>query len=146
MITSIKNWFNKDKLQQQKVEARMKQIESLVEDQKFELDKTRAELKVSDEELSVLRTKEAEANEKHSSVEPWIEIKSDGIDPIKGMVIECDWNPAFIQFLKENGITSKDENVAVQKYIAMLYADIVEQMDQQIIEDSDKKPRISDYA
>jgi hypothetical protein len=103
-------------------------------------------LEATIEELNVHRKKDEHDKEKYSSVEPWIEIKSDGIDPIKGMVIECDWNPAFIQFLKENGITSKDENVAVQKYIAMLYEDIVNKMDQQIIDNSDKKPKVSDFA
>lgn len=142
MITAIKNWLTRGK----EMEARLKRIEDEATTRDAELAQTKAALAEKDEELNVFRKQEEADKEKYSSVEPWIEIKSDGVDPIKGMVIECDWNPAFIQFLKENGITAKDENVAVQKYIAMLYEDIVNKMDEQIIENSDKKPKISDFA
>jgi Sec-independent protein translocase protein TatA len=147
MFTGIKKWLNKDK---NELEARLtalgNSIGEAIASEKRAREEAEAKLAQATEELNVHRKKDEHDKEKYSSVEPWIEIKSDGIDPIKGMVIECDWNPAFIQFLKENGITSKDENVAVQKYIAMLYEDIVNKMDQQIIDNSDKKPKVSDFA
>lgn len=150
-------WWNKDKAE---TEARFQAIrddidamiarevearEEIAREVKAR-EEAEAKLVQANEELTLFR-KQDEANKaKYDSVEPWIEIKSDGIDPIKGMVIECDWNAAFIQFLKENGITSKDETAAVQKYIAMLYENIVNKMDEQIVENSDKKPKVSDFA
>jgi hypothetical protein len=136
MFNTIKNWFSKD---QTEFEARMKKIESQVDVQQ-------AALQVAEAELVIFRAKAAADAERYTSIEPWIEIKSDRIDPIRGLIIEMDWNDAFIQHLKENGITHKDENVVVQKYIAMLYEDVVNKMDQQIIDNSDKKPKVSDFA
>lgn len=146
MITAIKKWLNKGKIEQQETDARFQRIEEAISAKEAELEAVKSQLEATTEELNVFRKQEEADKEKYNSVEPWIEIKSDGIDPIKGMVIECDWNPAFIQFLKENGITAKDENVAVQKYIAMLYEDIVNKMEQQIVDNSDKKPKVSDFA
>lgn len=147
MIKAIKNWFNKDKLE---MEARFKALSDTVDAAIARETQARqqaeAKLAQATEELNVLRKQEEADKEKYNSVEPWIEIKSDGIDPVKGMVIECDWNSAFIQFLSENGIKAKDENIAVQKYIAMLYEDIVNKMEEQIVENSDKKPKVSDFA
>ena len=143
MFNSIKNWWNKDKIED---EARFARIEEKINAKDAELETTKRQLDEVSSELNVFRKKDEADKARYTSTDPWIEITGDEIDPIKGMVIECDWNPAFIQFLKENGITAKDENVAVQKYIAMLYEDIVNKMEQQIVDNSDKKPKISDFA
>lgn len=82
---------------------------------------------------------ERKANDHYTSVEPWVEIKSDKVDPIKGLVIELDWNDAFIQYLKENDITGRDPEAAVQKWVAMLYQNIVGELDEIAIQKSDDK-------
>jgi hypothetical protein len=143
MFKTIKQLFNKDKVE---LDQRFAKIEQAIEDEKQAREQAEAALAAANEELSVFRTKAAADAAKYDSIEPWIEVKSDGIDPIKGMVIECDWNPAFIQFLKENGITAKDEDTAVQKYIALLYEDIVNKMEQKVIDASDKPGKVSDFA
>lgn len=154
MIKAIKQWWNKDKVE---MEARFKALSDTIDAaiaketkarEEAETARLEAEAKLvqATEELTLLRKQDEADKAKYDSVEPWIEIKSDGVDPIRGMVIECDWNAAFIQFLKENGITAKDENIAVQKYIALLYENIVNKMEEQIVESSDKKPKVSDFA
>lgn len=61
------------------------------------------------------------------SDEPWVEVKATVIDPKHGAKIELDWNPAFITYLKAAGINGADEDVIINKYIALLLKDIVDQ-------------------
>lgn len=95
-------------------------------------------------ELSVLREKQKDFEDKHNSTEPWIEVVGESIDPVRGIEIRLDWNDAFIQYLKDNGITGRDEETAVQKYIAFLYQDLIDKLEQHSINNSDKIT-VSDY-
>lgn len=46
--------------------------------------------------------------------QPLVEIKSSQIDPVRGLVVELDWSPEFIQYLRERGyVGSEDEMVAL---------------------------------
>lgn len=153
MFSAIKNWWNKKDIQQEIFNERMSQLEKQLTEQGTSIHRTsealiavEVELEKAEEELAVHRTKAAIDAERYTSVEPWIEIKSDRIDPIKGLVVEMDWNDAFIQHLKENGFNTKDENIAVQKYIACLYEDVINKMEEQSIDNSDKKPKVSDFV
>lgn len=65
-----------------------------------------------------------------SSNTPWIEIKGEAIDPDKGIRLSLDWNTAFITYLKQNGINGTDEDQIIQKYITLLYQEIMEQMNE----------------
>ena len=60
---------------------------------------------------------------------PWVEITGEAIDPEKGIRLSLDWNDEFIEYLKQNGITGADEEQVVQKYITMLYRELMEQME-----------------
>ena len=57
--------------------------------------------------------------------EPWVDVKAIVYDPKQGAKIELDWNDAFIKYLRDNGFTGADENVVIQKYIAILLRNIV---------------------
>lgn len=59
---------------------------------------------------------------------PWVEITGEAIDSDKGIRLALDWNNEFIQYLKQNGITGADEEQIVQKYITLLYRELIEQM------------------
>jgi hypothetical protein len=65
---------------------------------------------------------------------PWVTITGEAIDPEKGIRLSLDWNDEFIKFLKSNGITGSDEEQIVQKYITMLYRELMEQMEEQTSE------------
>jgi len=128
------------------IEQRLSQLEHLLTVEKEDKQKVEADLREAESELVVLREQQQEYEDKQNSSEPWVIVVGESIDPIKGIEIKLDWNEAFIQYLKENGITAKDEDVAVQKWLAMLYADLMDKFEQKIIDDSDKnKKTVSDY-
>jgi len=62
--------------------------------------------------------------------EPWVDIKGMVEDPEHGIKVDLDWNDEFVEYLRENGITGVDDEVVVQKWITMLYRDLVEQNQQ----------------
>ncbi len=135
-------WFRKNK--KQSIEDRLAILEAnLVVEREATLEATE-KLEEANKELSVLREKQQQYDDKRNSTEPWIEVVGESIDPVRGIEIRLDWNDAFIQYLKENGITGKDEDTAVQKYVAFLYQDLIEKFEQRIIDNSDKQT-VSDY-
>ncbi len=94
-------------------------------------------------ELATIKEK-AREEDHQTSTEPWFELVGQSVDPIKGLEFHSDWNPAMIQYLKENGINDKEEDLAIQKFIAFLYQDLIEKFEQRIIDNSDKKT-VSDF-
>ena len=72
-------------------------------------------------EAKELAKKEARENE------PWVDINGIVEDPKHGIKVDLDWNDAFIEYLRDNGITGVDEEIIVQKWITMLYRDLMEQ-------------------
>lgn len=114
-----------------------------LEEQKLQLE---TELETASSELTVLREIAKEHEDKKNSPEPWVEVVGESIDPVRGIQIKLDWNDAFIQYLKENGITGKDEDTAIQKWLALLYHDLVSNLEQRIIDNSDRlENRTSEY-
>ena len=63
--------------------------------------------------------------------EPWVDIKGAVEDPQHGIKMELDWNDAFVEFLRDNGIQGTDDEVVVQKWITLLYRDLIEQNSEQ---------------
>ena len=53
---------------------------------------------------------------KKESDEPYIEIVSEGIDPIGRLKMEFDWNEAFIIDLRKNGFDGDSEEEIIQKW------------------------------
>lgn len=73
-------------------------------------------------------TKKADLRGKESD-SPWVNIVGEEIDAKKGIKIELDWNDAFIQYLINAGITGPSDEVIVQKWLAMLYKNLMENME-----------------
>lgn len=144
MFEKLKNWWNKDKIRQQQVNNMFAELTQKFAEQTKQFKEHEIELEETKKELEVYRLKEKENEERYDSTEPWIEVKSAKHDDVKGIQIELDWNNAFIQYLKENGITGKDEEIAVQKYLGLLYEDLIQRFEQRAIDNSDK-PRINDF-
>ncbi|MGZ8924404.1 MAG: hypothetical protein ACXW2E_00840 [Nitrososphaeraceae archaeon] len=101
------------------------------------LETERAEKEQLISELRLVREQTDINNKKRTSIDPWVEVIGESVDPVKGIEIKLDWNDAFIQYLKENGITAKDDDTAVQKWLAFLYQDLIEKFEQKIINNSD---------
>ena len=78
--------------------------------------------------------KQLEVKDHQGSVVPWFQLETTELDPVKGLQIKLDWNEAMIQHLRDNGHTGRDDEVLVQKWLAMLYEDIISQLEQKLIE------------
>jgi hypothetical protein len=143
MFKALSDWWNRDKIT---MNQRLDQLAQDIARERADRDRIEAEkLAVVQEketveaELGVFRQQAAEDEARRNGTEPWVEIKSERIDPVKGIQIELDWNDAFIQYLKDSGITGRDEETVVQRWIAFLYQDLLEKLEQQVIDNSDKK-------
>ena len=62
---------------------------------------------------------------------PWVKIVGEEVDPKHGIKIELDWNDAFIKYLRRNGIDGAGEEQIIQKWLALLYRNIMENMEEE---------------
>ena len=60
------------------------------------------------------------------SDDPWVSFIGEVRDTEKGQRLEMEWNTAFVEFLREIGLTGADEEQLVQKYITALLYDMEE--------------------
>ncbi len=63
------------------------------------------------------------------SKDPWVEFVGDVRDTAKGQRLQLEWNDAFIDYLKQNGIAGADEEQVVQKYISLVMRDMNDKME-----------------
>lgn len=63
---------------------------------------------------------------KKTKTEPRVEIIGAVHDPKKGVKIDLDWNEEFVDYLRENGITGTTDEVVVQKWVTLLFRDMLE--------------------
>lgn len=138
------NLWKSKKVKSLTLEERLAALESNVETERVARQEVEDKLAKANQELSILRETAKEHEEKKNSSDPWVEVVGESIDPVRGIEIRLDWNAAFIQYLKENGITGRDEDTAVQKWLAFLYQDMVETLEQKAIDNSDI-PKVSDF-
>lgn len=145
-FTNIKRALTGEKspteLQQERtIDALANRLSTLEESLQIERQTAAAQAK----ELERLQEIEHAREARMLSTEPWVEITGETIDPVRGVQIALDWNPAFIQYLKENGITGRDEDEAVQRWLALLYKDMTDRLETRVISNTDI-PRTSDYV
>lgn len=93
--------------------------------------KERAEEKAADlklaEEFAEKKAADEKIEQEKRDKEPWVDIRGMLEDPKHGIKVDLDWNDAFIEYLRDNGITGADEEIVVQKWITMLYRDLMDQ-------------------
>jgi len=85
------------------------------------------------EEARIRQQKQKEDHDKYvaqmkASPDPWVEILGEADTP-QGLKIELEWNDAFVEMLKKEGITGANEDQIVQKWIALLMHDMSSKMD-----------------
>lgn len=137
MFKSLSNWWNRDKIRQQELDARFAALEQKLCEKEEALAATHQELDVAEQELSMFRKQAEEDEARRNGPDPWVEIRSAVVDPVKGIQIELDWNPAFVQYLRDNGMTGQDEETVVQKWLAFLYEDLVNRLEAQVVNNTD---------
>lgn len=84
------------------------------------------------EEARIRQEKQKDDHDKYvaqmkASPDPWVEILGEADTP-QGLKIELEWNDAFVEMLRKEGITGADEDQIVQKWIALLMHDMSSKM------------------
>lgn len=99
-----------------------------------EREDTRLQQVKDDAKVAVEERHEAEeiarkvaADDMKNSEEPWVEVRAIVHDPKLGIKVDMDWNDAFIVYLKQNGFTGVDDDQIIQKYIAILMKNMVDE-------------------
>jgi len=147
IFNQIKRWFNAGPSVQEQIntlhqlimteqEARrdaVKTVESLT-----------SQLEQANAEVEVHREQERQNEARYASSEPWIEIKSAEYNEAKGIQIELDWNDAFIGHLKDSGITGRDDEIIVQKWLSLLYQNLSDKLEADAL-DRSNDPRPNDW-
>jgi len=85
------------------------------------------------EEARARRKKEQEEHQKYietmkQSPDPWVDIVG-WVHTDKGVKVELEWNDAFVDYLRSNGISGTDEEQVVQKWVTLLLRDMADQME-----------------
>ena len=63
------------------------------------------------------------------SPDPWVDIIG-WVRTDEGVKIELEWNDAFVDYLRGNGIKGADEDQVVQKWVTLLLRDMADQMEE----------------
>lgn len=137
MFDGLKKWWNRNEIRlaqiEQQNEARMVEMEqklaSLAAAKEAEVEELR-------QEIEFARKETAESEAKKNSDEPWVDVHSAEFTVERGVQIELDWNPAFIGYLKENGFKGKNEQIIVQKWLVLLYGDLITRLEEDSVEES----------
>lgn len=141
MFKKLSNWWNRDEIERN---ARLDALEvqqALLAAHATEVEK---QLEEATQEVNMYRARDEADDANRNGTDPWIEIKSADFDPVRGIHIELDWNVAFVQHLKDNGFKARDDETLVQKWLAFLYEDLINRLEQKVIDASDK-PRVNDF-
>lgn len=84
------------------------------------------------EEQVMRREKEKQEQQKYietmkESPDPWVDIIG-WVRTDEGVKVELEWNDAFADYLRVQGITGSDDEQVVQKWITILLRDMADQI------------------
>jgi len=107
------------------------------------VDEMKDERALALEEAAQRRVTEAEERKKYfdkmkESPEPWVEIVS-WVDTEQGVKVELEWNDAFIDHLKVEGVTGTDEDQIVQKWVAVLLHNVADDMGEKTVPEGESE-------
>lgn len=60
-----------------------------------------------------------------NSTEPWVVIRGESIDPVKGLRLDMDWNEAFVRHLRTNGVKGTKDDDVVACWVTMLHSQLI---------------------
>lgn len=133
MFEGIKKWWNRHDIRLNEFEERMNARLTERDEAIAQKDAVIAELNA---EIQMARKEKSESEALKNSSEPWVDVHSAEFSVERGVQIELDWNAAFISYLKENGFKGKDETIIVQKWLVLLYGDLITRLEEESIEES----------
>lgn len=147
MFKRFKRWFNGGPSVQEQIDSLHQLIiaeQTARQDAIKSVEVLTSQLEQANSEIELHREKAKQDEARYTSSEPWIEIKSAEYNEAKGIQIELDWNDAFIGHLKDSGITGKEDDIIVQKWLSLLYQDLSDKLESGAIERSND-PRPNDW-
>lgn len=105
-----------------KLELKSQIMEELKDDQlkKMELERERRERETAEQTKYIAKMKQ--------SPDPWMDIIG-WVKDSQGVRTELQWNDAFVDYLRANGVTGVDDDDTVQKWIIILMHDMADRMD-----------------
>jgi hypothetical protein len=85
------------------------------------------------EALLAKREQEKKARESYvermkESTDPWVDIQG-FVQTESGVKVELEWNDAFVDYLRQSGISGADDDAVVQKWITLLLRDMADRME-----------------
>ena len=143
MFQSIKAWWNRTVNGNNKVDHMFDKLEHMITDiqnDRNSIERENTELREKSTmmaiELDSIKKQQLTSAEKKNGITPWVDVHSAEFDPEKGVQVELDWNTAFISYLRQNGITGKTEELVIQKWLALLYDDLLSKIEVESVEES----------
>lgn len=98
------------------------------------LDELKDQQTLKQEEAKKRRAEEKAEQEKYfetmkKSPDPWVEIVG-WVHTNTGVQVELEWNDAFVNYLRSNGVSGSSDEQVVQKWVTLLLRDMADQMDE----------------
>ena len=81
------------------------------------------------------KNREAYVAKMKNSSEPWVDWVS-AISDENGVGMELDWNDAYVDFLRANGVTGADDDTVVHKYVTLLLRQGADAIDEEFEDQS----------
>lgn len=86
------------------------------------------------EESKAQREQQRKAYEEYvermkASTEPWVDVVG-WSETDQGVKVELDWNDAFVDYLRANGVTGTDDEQIVQKWVTLLLRDMADNIEE----------------
>lgn len=105
------------------------------------IEELKSEQALAMEEAALRREEEKKEQERYvkkmkESPDPWVDIMG-WVQTDKGVKVELEWNDAFVDYLRANGVTGSDDDQVVQKWVTLLLRDMADQMDDRFGNDSE---------
>jgi hypothetical protein len=71
-----------------------------------------------------------------TSSEPWVDVTG-WSETNQGVKVELEWNDAFVDYLRSNGVTGANDDQIVQHWVTLLLRDMADQMEASTNTDSE---------
>lgn len=59
------------------------------------------------------------------SKDPWVVIRGEAIDPVRGLKLDLDWNAAFINHLRVQGVKGTSDEDVVAFWLTMIHQQLL---------------------
>lgn len=106
----------------------------VMEEMKSEGERIRQEKIVAREEAK--KAQDAYVEKMKASSDPWVDIQG-WVETSEGVRVELDWNDAFVDYLKGEGVTGADDDQVVQRWVTLLLRDMTSKLEGESPEESD---------